>query len=119
MKAHQFRKLLVWQKSMRVVLKIYKTTSVFPKKELFGLIDQIRRAAISIPLNIAEGSGSSSNREFIHFLSIAKRSAYEVIAALEIARSLQYGNDVEIQSLIKECEEICAMIVGFSKQLVS
>jgi four helix bundle protein len=117
MKAHRFRKIIVWQRGMQFVTKIYEATSVFPSKEQFGLTDQIRRAAISIPLNIAEGSGSSSNREFFHFLTIAKRSAYEVIAGLEIAQSLHYGKSITLQSLIRDCEEICSMIVGFSKQI--
>jgi four helix bundle protein len=102
---------------MQFVSKIYLVTSTFPSKEQFGLTDQIRRASISIPLNIAEGSGSSSNREFFHFLTIAKRSAYEVITGLEIAQNLQYGKRDSLQSLIRDSEEICSMIVGFSKKI--
>lgn len=117
MKGHQFRKLIIWQRGMQFVTDIYNLTSKFPKKEQFGLTDQLRRAAISIPLNIVEGSGSASNREFFHFLTFAKRSAYEVITGLEIALTLKYGNNTVIQSLIKECEDICSMIVGFSKQI--
>jgi len=117
MQGHQFRKLLIWQRGMQFVTDVYALTSQFPKKEQFGLTDQIRRAAISIPLNIAEGSGTSSNREFFHFLTFAKRSAYEVITGLEIASTLKYANNITIQSLIKECEDICSMIVGFSKQI--
>ena len=117
MKEHQFRKLLIWQKSMVFITKIYATTGNFPRTEQFGLIDQIRRAASSIALNIAEGSGSSSNQEFTRFLFIARRSAYEVISGLEIAINLHYGNERELVVLIKSAEEICSMIVGFSKTL--
>lgn len=117
MKEHQFRKLSVWQRSMTYVSKIYSFTSVFPIPERYGLTDQIRRASVSIALNIAEGSGSGSNIEFKRFLTIAKRSAYEVMTGLEIAKNLRYGTIRMIDDLILEAEEICSMIVGLSKQL--
>lgn len=114
MKQHQFRRLEVWKRSMLFVKNIYSLTSVFPKIERYGLIDQIRRAAVSIPLNIAEGSGSSSNQEFLRFLAFAKRSAYEVITGLEIAKTLLYASHTKIDPLILEAEEICSMIQGLS-----
>ncbi len=104
---------------MAFVTSVYTLTASFPKTEQFGLIDQLRRAAMSIALNIAEGSGSSSNQEFIRFLHIARRSAYEVISGFEIARNLHYGNEKRIVMLIAEAEEICSMIVGFIKRLNS
>jgi four helix bundle protein len=119
MKAHQFRKLTIWQRSMVLVTKIYAFTRKLPRKEQFGLIDQIRRAATSIPLNIAEGSGSSTNQEFLRFLYIGKRSAYEVITGLEITKNLHYGTQEEINRLIEETQEICAMIEGLVKSLKS
>jgi len=67
-KLHRFRKLTVWQRSIQFVSLIYKITSVFPREEKYGLVDQIRRAAVSICLNIAEGSGAGSDPEFIRFL---------------------------------------------------
>lgn len=63
-----FRKILVWQKSITLVTKIYKATSTFPKEEMFGLTSQIRRSSVSIPSNIAEGSGRESNKDFLRFL---------------------------------------------------
>ncbi len=119
MKEHQFRRLTIWQRSMIFVTKIYKLTTTFPKIEQYGLVDQIRRAAVSIPLNIAEGSGAGSNIEFVRFLLIAKRSAYEVITGLEIAKNLEYGNSVALDSHITEAQEIAAMIVGLVKELKS
>ena len=119
MKDHQFRKLVVWQRAMLYTTRIYKLSSVFPKTEQFGLTDQLRRAAVSIALNIAEGSGSGTNQEFMRFLVIAKRSAYEVITALEIARNLRYSTDNQIAELIVEAQEICSMIVGLSRNLRS
>lgn len=97
---------------MGFITHIYAVTHTYPKQELYSLIDQIRRAAVSIALNIAEGAGSGSSPEFARFLHIAKRSAYEVITALEIAKNLSYGERNKIDVLIQEANEICAMIVG-------
>ena len=119
MSVHQFRKLTVWQRSMVFTTKIYALTSKFPRSEQFGLTDQIRRATVSISLNIAEGSGSSSNLEFNRFLHIAKRSAYEVITGLEISNNLRYAKDSDIKTFITEAEEICSMISGLISKLTS
>ena len=78
---HAFRKLKVWQRAMDFVAEIYKLSAGFPRTEQFGLTSQIRRAATSIPLNVAEGAGSGSNPEFQRFLSYALRSSYEVMTA--------------------------------------
>lgn len=83
---HTFRKLKVWQRGMDFVTEVYKVSASFPQTEQFGLTSQIRRAANSIPLNIAEGAGCGSNPEFQRFLSYALRSDYEVMTALEIAQ---------------------------------
>ena len=115
---HEFRKLKVWQRGMDFVTEIYKASGSFPRSEQHGLTDQIRRAAISIPLNIAEGSGAGSNNEFQRFLSYARRSAYEVVSALEIAKRLGYCKDEELKNLLEEVDEIAAMIVGLSRKLV-
>src|SRR3989344_6135202 len=98
MNTHKFRKLNVWQRSIKFVSFIYIITAKFPKEERFGLIDQIRRAAVSICLNIAEGSGSGSDPEFRRFLRISQRSAYEVIAALEIAINLKMTEKSELEN---------------------
>ena len=89
---HNFKKLTVYQRAIDFVVEIYRISKKFPKDELFGLTSQIRRAATSILLNIAEGSGNKSNKEFQRFLEIALRSAYEVITCLEIALRLDYCN---------------------------
>ena len=115
---HDFRKLKVWQRGMDFVTEVYKVCGNFPRSEQFGLTDQIRRAAISIPLNIAEGSGAGSSNEFQRFLSYARRSTYEVMSALEIAKRLGYCRDEELKHLLEESDEIAAMIVGLSRSLV-
>jgi len=110
---HNFRNLKVYQRA----IDIYKLTKTFPKDKLFGLTNQIRRAATSISLNIAEGSGNKSNKEFKRFLEMSLRSNYEVMTCLEIALRLDYCKKEDFKRLITEADEIAAMIVGFSKQL--
>ena len=113
----KFRKLDVWKRSMDFISVIYKLTIKFPPNETYGLVSQIRRAAISISLNIAEGSGSRSDIEFNRFLNIALRSSYEVNCAIEIAGRLNYFSHDDIGYLSNECDEIAAMISGLSKYL--
>ena len=102
---------------MDFISYVYATSSKYPKYEFFGLVDQIRRAATSIALNIAEGAGSGGDNEFHRFLSIAFRSVYEVITAAEIALKLNYGQPEENRELIRRADELCAMIAGFKKTL--
>lgn len=116
---HRFRELKVWQRAMDFVTEIYRSSAGFPRSEQFGLTSQIRRAASSIPLNIAEGAGASSNAEFRRFLSYALRSTYEFMTALEIAQRLTYCSPEKTQVLLTEADEIAAMIVGLSRSLGS
>jgi len=117
MKDHDFRKLLVWQRALQFCAEIYRYSSFFPRSEQFGLCDQIRRAVVSIALNISEGAGSGSNKEFIRFLHMAKRSAYEVMTAIEIANKLGYASTQDTKKLLKELSEISAMIVGLIQKM--
>lgn len=114
---HNFRKMKIYEKSLNFSGQVYQFTKLFPKEEQFGLTNQLRRAVISISLNIAEGSGNKSNKEFKRFLEIALRSSYEVMSCLEIALRLGYCKKEDYENLIAESDEIAAMIVGFSKQL--
>lgn len=113
----KFRKLKIWQKAMEFVAFVYKVSSKYPKAEIFGLTDQIRRAATAIPLNIAEGSGSGTDKEFCRFLYIAYRSVYEVITAAEISIRLEYGIRSEQEEVIVKADELAAMIGSFIKTL--
>lgn len=108
---------MVWQKSIEFVASIYRITKSFPQEERYGLVDQIRRAAVSVSLNIAEGSGAGTDPEFVRFLRIAQRSAYEVIAALEIASVLKMTNPESIENAIGEVDELSAMLSGLIKSL--
>jgi four helix bundle protein len=119
MKTHKFRQLEVWQKSVEFVTLIYKLTATLPSEEKFGLISQIRRATISICLNIAEGSGSGSDAEFVRFLKISRRSAYEVIAALEICINLELAGKSSIEEAINSADQLSAMLTGLIKYLTT
>lgn len=96
-----FRDLIVWQKAMELVAEVYRLVKRLPKEELFALSDQIRRAAISIPSNIAEGQGRNSLKEFIHFLAIAKGSKAELETQLLLCVKVNYLNNSEIETAIK------------------
>lgn len=85
-----YRELSVWQKSVQLVKLIYQQIRQFPAEERFALADQLRRSVISIPSNIAEGKGRSYNKDYAHFLSIARGSLYETMNQLDIAESLGY-----------------------------
>ncbi len=109
---HKFRDLIVWQRAMDLVTDIYRLSGRFPSNEQFGLTSQLRRAAVSIPLNIAEGSGSDSPNEFKRFLDIALKSTYETMTAVEIAQRLGYLKQQECANLLSQTDHIAAMIVG-------
>jgi four helix bundle protein len=112
-----FRNLLVWQKSMDLVTKIYTSTQQFPKEELFGLTSQIRRSAISIPSNIAEGYGRDSNKEYLRFLNIAISSLFEMQTQLEIAKNINYINETDFNKLYDDTREVERMMTSFIKKI--
>ncbi|MBE7470602.1 MAG: hypothetical protein DPW09_22875 [Anaerolineae bacterium] len=114
---HKYRELKVWQRAMAFTVTIYKESQKWPSDERFGLISQIRRAAMSIPLNLAEGAGNDSNQEFCRFLQYALRSAYEVMTAVDIARGLNFLSGERANTLLEEANEIAAMLVGLMKHL--
>jgi len=113
-KRHNFRELKIWQESMKLVKSIYSLTSNFPSDERFGLVSQINRCSISIPSNIAEGSGRTSNKEFTHFLNISLSSSFELETQLILANELF---NVNTEVLIEKINELQKMIVGFKKSL--
>ena len=107
-----FEDLKVWQKGLRLVKDIYALTKDFPKDEMYGLTSQLRRAAVSIPVNIAEGKGRRSSKEFIQFLYTARGSAFELMTLLKIAADLGYCDAVVTKSCLDQCSEITAMLHG-------
>ena len=112
-----FRDLIIWQKSMRLVTEIYQITTVFPKEEIYGLTSQIRRCAISIPSNIAEGYGREGNKDYLKFLNIAIASLFEMQTQLEIAFNLYYINETQFKKTFEESREIERMLSSFYKKI--
>ena len=110
MKGH--RDLKVWQKSMELVTEIYSATACFPKHEMFALAQQLRKAAVSVPSNLAEGHGRSSSKEFHQFVSHARGSLCEVETQLEIARNLSYIKPEQANSLLEKASEVARMLNG-------
>jgi len=115
MRPHQ--KLEVWIKALELVTDIYKDTERFPKEERYGLTSQIRRAAVSIPANVAEGAGRHSKKEFAHFLSNSQGSASELETELVIAHRLGYLNETSLARLIAQLERIGRLITGLRRHV--
>lgn len=110
MKGH--RDLVAWQKAMRLVKEVYRVTRHFPKEEIYGLTNQLRRAAVSVPSNLAEGHGRFSRKEFRQFIGHARGSLLEVETQLEIARDLGYLNGANASELLAETGEIGRVLNG-------
>lgn len=116
---HDFKKMKVWQKARELAKNIYIVTSNFPKEEIFGLTSQMRRSAVSIASNIAEGSGRNTDGEFINFLGIANGSSFELETQLMIALDLGYISDSESVALQQDLIEIQKMLFTFISKLKS
>jgi four helix bundle protein len=110
-----FRELVVWQKAKTLAVMVYKRTTVGSFAKDFGLRDQIRRAAVSIPSNIAEGDERDTNKDSIRFLYIAKGSLAELITQLEIAHEIGYLEANELQEFDRKCSEIGRMLGSLIK----
>lgn len=110
-----YRNLEVWKKSLGLTTDIYQMTKYLPKEELFGLSDQMRRAAVSIPSNIAEGAGRNSNKEFKRFLFIANGSIAELETQLLICCNLAFVDKSAVKKLLQQTEQIRKMIYGLGK----
>ncbi|MGV3764425.1 four helix bundle protein [Parapedobacter sp.] len=117
MAVHNFKELIVWQKAIELAAEVYQAVSIFPQEERFGLTSQIKRAVVSVASNIAEGSGRNSDKEFVHFLGIAKGSAYELLTQLFIADKLGLLRYEGAAALMNNVEEVQKMIHGFQEKL--
>lgn len=112
-----FRDLLVWQKSMALVTVVYRMTSAFPSHEMYGLSSQMRRCAISIPSNIAEGHGRSIKKEYLRFLRTAVGSLCELRTQVEIGRNLNCLTLEDAGSLEPSCLELDRMLASLIRSL--
>ena len=115
MKTHH--DLDVWKKSIDLVTAIYKVTELYPKSELYGLTSQIRRCAVSVPSNIAEGAARTSTKEFAQFLSIALGSIAELETQLIVSNNLNYIEKAQFENMIEQIITIRKMIVGLKKSI--
>ncbi|OHB75386.1 MAG: four helix bundle protein [Planctomycetes bacterium RBG_16_55_9] len=116
-KIKTYRDLIVWQKSMALVTEIYKITKAFPKDEMYGLIAQMRRCAVSIPSNIAEGYGRKSRSDYVRFLRIAMGSIYELQTQLEISLNLKYIKTDDFKRLCEMSREVERMLSSMTRKL--
>ena len=115
-----FKKLIAWQRALQLTVEVYRLTSSFPESERFGLTNQLRRAAVSVGSNIAEGYGRTSRGEYVQFPGHARGSSYEVETQLAIVRELGFGTTQSIEKTGQLCVEVsrmlAAMVVGLRKK---
>ena len=116
-KLNSYQDLLVWQKSVELCVEIYKLVKLLPKEEMYGLSDQMRRAVVSIPSNIAEGYTRNSTKEYLNFLSIANSSRTELETQLIICNKIGYLTEEDTEPALQKCEEIGKMISTITLKL--
>ena len=115
-----YKDLLIWQKGITIVKFVYQIVKTFPQDEIYALSNQIKRASVSVPSNIAEGYGRNTDKSFGHFLDIAQGSLFEVETQLVIAKELDFITDDKLfQEILIQIEEESKMINSFSKKLKS
>ena len=112
-----YKDLLVWQKSIQLVTEVYRLSKTLPKEEIYGLVSQMQRAAVSIPSNIAEEHDRNSDKEFSQFLCVARGSLAELETQLIIAKNLDYINQEQMTNISNNCYEIGKMINGLLKRI--
>lgn len=113
---HNLKELKIWIKAIDLATEVYKLTAEFPKEEKYGLTSQIRRSAISVPSNIAEGAGRNSDKEFVYFLGVSNGSSYELQTQLVISRYLDLV-DARVDQLLDEIDQIQKMNYSLQKKL--
>ncbi len=112
----RFEELIIYKDAQSLTTDIYRITSNWPKSEMFGLTDQLRRAVVSISLNIAEGTSRKVN-DFGHFLDISRGSCYECVAILKIALDQKYINQLSYDDIYSKCERLSKMISAFKASI--
>jgi four helix bundle protein len=116
---HNYKELKIWQRAIELSLDIYRLAEEFPASENYNLASQIKRAAVSVPSNIAEGTGRNSDKDFLRFLGIALGSVYEVQTQLVLSNKLKFISTNDFMTLNDSLDELAKMIWGFKKNLES
>ena len=123
MSESSYRDLVAWQRAMELVTSVYRRTDDFPQREIYGLTNQIRRSAVSVASNIAEGKGRRSKKEYVQFLCRARGSLFELETQLEIAKNLEYLTESEYGSLREQAaaaaRPLNGLITSVERQLTS
>jgi len=117
MTVKNYTELIVWQKAMDLTVMVYKITKILPKEEIYSLTNQMRRAAVSVPSNIAEGQARNSTKEFIHFLGIAQGSIAELETQLLVCNKIGYLSDSDIMDPMSLAKETVKMLNGLISKL--
>jgi four helix bundle protein len=117
MAVRTYRELIAWQRGMDLVVEVYKATRQFPREELYGLTSQVRRAAVSIPSNIAEGQGRGVGAEFAHFLRISQGSVQELETQVMVGEQLGYLTTNDVNRLLVSSEEVGRLIRGLHQSI--
>jgi four helix bundle protein len=112
-----YRELIVWQKAMRLAGQVYRLSSRLPKSEAFGLVSQMRRSAISVPSNIAEGFGRLTDSQFRHFLGNARGSLYELQTQIELAHDLKFVSEEDFDRVMEQGSEVARIVNGLITSL--
>ena len=116
-KINDYKDLLVWKKAMNLVLAVYNITKLLPKNEIYGISDQMRRAAVSIPSNIAEGYGRQTPKSYAQFLTIARGSAYELETQLLLCQKIHQISSETIKDILNSISEIKKMLTAIINRL--
>ena len=114
-KINSYKDLIVWQKSIALVTEIYKLTKTFPAEEKFGIVNQLNRAVVSIPANIAEGWGRESSKNYLQFLRISRGSLMETETLLVISKNLNYIDDENFRMISEKLDETGKILQGLIK----
>ncbi|MCL8007728.1 four helix bundle protein [Gelidibacter japonicus] len=114
---HRFEELKIWQKAMDITENCYRATENFPEEEKYGLTSQLRKSAISIPSNIAEGAGRNTNGEFMQFLGIANGSSFELLTQLYLSKRLDLITEDKVRPIINEVLEVSKMNYSLQRTL--
>lgn len=113
---HNLKELKIWHKAIELTTEVYSLTANFPKEEKYGLTSQIRRAAVSVPSNIAEGAGRNSDKEFVYFLGVSNGSCYELQTQLIISKNLELIN-TPLEQILDQIDQLQKMNYSLQKKL--